>query len=403
MKLLLMLLIFECGVCSSQTKNDSINCIKLNTDPTFFINRQSTHPLGIFMSRIDHNFRIAPVRKTSLALNVSNGNVWLPYVKAYFPLNESDRNAMRSIVWHEREGNFDKANTPSQTMEFHADAIIRLYQLNFNIPLSVKSELSIATRAFSVDAGKVPYSLLSSDRFIEWYHSNLSRFEDPFARKVYGFDKVKIQYKDKSGKEFELKNGDFVFSGFEMSYYYYPAFKRLEKNKIYTNFGFQLGVNTTAINPSADLGFNSSLIKQFNLKSGKQIHFGISGAALRQKLLSFGEGVQLSNNKYLLSTEFLLEYVIPLKRNSCFSIATTYFIQSSYNKNSERDYYVLTGERISTHWSYSISHLYRVLTANYFMIAFSKGAFAVSVYVREDLLVDNAPDVQTGIGFKVRF
>lgn len=401
MKLILILLIFGCGVCFSQTKNDSVKFN--NTDPSIFANRLSTHPFGIFISRINHNFRIAPAKKISFSINISNGNVWLPYVKAYFPLSETDRNAMQKFVWHEREGNFDKENTPSQTMEFHADGISRLYQLKLDIPLSAKHDFSITARAFSVDAGKVPYSLLTSDQFIEWYHSNLSRFEDPFARKVYGFDKVKIHYKDKNGKVLELKNGDFVFSGFEMSYYYYPAFKKLEKNKIFTNFGLQLGVNTTKINPNVDLGINYSIIKQFDLTTQRQIHFGISMAAVRQKVIRFGEGVQLSNTKYLLSTEFLLDYVIPLKRNRYLSLATTYNIQNSYNKKSEHDYYVLTGDRISTHWHYGISHLYRVLTANYFILTFAKGAFAFSVYAREDLLVDNAPDVQTGIGFKMSF
>jgi len=400
MRLSLIILILKWGGCFSQTSADSI---KFNADPSIFINRVSTHPFGIFISRINHNFKIAPTRKTSLIFNISNGNVWLPYVKAYFPLSEADRNAMRKFVWHEREGNFNKENTPSQAMEFHADGIIRLYQLKLNIPLSAKQEMTFSARAFSVDPGKVPYSLLTSDQFIEWYHSNLSRFEDPFARKVYGYNKVKIQYTDKNGKELQLKNGDFIFAGFEISYYYYPAFKKLEKNKIYTNLGIQLGVNTTSINPSADLGFNGSVIKQFNLLSGKQIHFGISAAALRQKLASFGQGVQLSNNKYLLSTEFLLDYTLPVKHKSYVSFATTYLIQSSYNKKSEREYYVLTGDRISTHWHYSISHLYRSLTANYFIITFSKGDFAYSVYAREDLLVDNAPDVQTGIGFKMNF
>jgi hypothetical protein len=400
MRLCLIILFFKWGVCFSQTSADSI---KYHTDPSIFINRVSTHPFGIFISRINHNFQTAPARKTSLIFNISNGNVWLPYVKAYFPLSEADRNAMRKFVWHEREGNFNKENTPSQTMEFHADGIIRLYQLKLNIPLSVKQEMSFSARAFSVDPGKVPYSLLTSDQFIEWYHSNLSRFEDPFARKVYGYNKVKIQYTDKKGKELQLKNGDFIFSGFEISYYYYPAFKKLEKNKIYTNLGLQLGVNTTSINPSADLGLDGSVIKQFNLVSGKQVHFGISAAALHQKLASFGQGVQLSNNKYLISTEMLLDYILPLKHKSYVSFTTTYFIQSSYNKKSERDYYVLTGDRISTHWHYSISHLYRALTANYFIITLSKGDFTYSVYAREDLLVDNAPDVQTGIGFKMNF
>ena len=125
--------------------------------------------------------------------------------------------------------------------------------------------------------------------------------------------------------------------------------------------------------------------------------------AIHPNFLSFGDGLQLSNKKLLLSSELLFNYLIPTKKNGCFSIAASYFIQSSYNKKRDFESIVLTGERFSTHWHYSISHLYRILTANYLIVTYSKRDFAFSIFLREDFFVDNAPDAQVGIGVKVGF
>jgi len=113
--------------------------------------------------------------------------------------------------------------------------------------------------------------------------------------------------------------------------------------------------------------------------------------------------VQYSNKNLLLSSEFLLSYIIPVKGNGYLSIATSYFIQSSFNRRKDFETLVLTGERHSSHWHYAVSHLYRVLTANYLILTYTNEAFACSIFLREDLLVDNAPDVQLGIGLKVNF
>lgn len=401
MKYLLFILILNCSICFSQIEIDSVKYI--NTDASFYTNTLSTHPFGIFISRINHNFQIKPINKVSIAINISSGNVWLPYVKAYIPLYESDKEAMRQLIWHQREGNFDVVQTPSINRELYADGIIRLYQIKFNIPLPGNNELKLSSRMFSLDPGNLPYSSLTSDRLIEWFHSNISGGEDPFARKAYGFNHAGIRYTDENGKTFEVGKGDFLFTGIDLSYYYYPNSKFLEKNNFYTNFGLQLGINVSTINPSMDIGFNPSIIKKINLNERNEIRVGASLGVLRQKLLQFGESVQLSNKKYLLSSEFLLDYVLKFKNMSYISIASTYYIQDSYNKKIDYQYIVLSGDRISTHWSYAISHLYRAITANSLIITYAKGIFALSVYLREDILCDNAPDIQTGIGLQMSF
>lgn len=395
----LTLLIFQCCICASQ--QDETETLKSKQPSTFYANTLSVHPFGVFISRINNNFQLHAAAKPSLSLNISTGNVWLPNVTGYYPSDENDRNTMRGFAWHLREGRYDK-NSPGGIAELHADGILRNYQVKFNIPISNNQELKFYTRMFSVTAGKVPYALLNSDQFIEWFHSNVAGGEDPFSRKVYGLNQAQLFYMDINGNSLLLKDGDFIFSGIDLSYYYYPNFNYLATRNILTNIGLQSGLNISKVNPSIDLGVNLTGIKKIKpKKSANEFHLGASIGALRQKIINYGNGVLLSNKHVILSSELLFEYVIPAKNKRFFSIATTWYAQGSYHKKNESEYMVLSGQRITTHWHYAISHLYRALTAHSLAFTYTKGKFSGWIYLREDLLVDNAPDTQTGIGFKL--
>ncbi len=400
MKYLLLLLFLPCSICFSQNVNDSVDYE--NTFAAYHANTISTHPFGVFISRISPDFQLKPSKKISVSFTISSGNVWLPYVKAYIPVHEADRDAMRKFIWHEREGNFD-FSTPSRTMDFEADGTIRLYLLKFNIPLSTASELRISTRMFSLDGGRLPFSSLTSDQFIEWFHSHISGGEDPFARKVFGYNHAGMYYTDQEGNVFRMQNQESLFTGIDLSYYYYPRIEWLEKSNLYTSLGLQLGVNVNKVNAAADIGINPTLVKRFVLNKHSEIHFGTGLGLVKQSVVRFKKGVSLSNANLLFSSEFLLKYIYRFRSQKSLSVATNYWIQSAYNKPHEFDYMVLTGERISTHWNYAISHLYRPLTANSLIITYTLGDLAFSVYFREDLLVDNAPDLQTGVGLQVKF
>ena len=400
MKYLLLLLFLPCSFCFSQKAYDSIDYE--NTFAAYHANTISTHPFGIFLSRISPDFQLKPSKKISVSFTISSGNVWLPYVKAYIPINEADRDAMRKFIWHEREGNFD-FSTPSSTMDFEADGTIRLYLLKLNIPVSPKAELRISTRLLSLDAGRLPYSSLTSDQFIEWFHSHISGGEDPFARKVYGYNQAAISYTDQEGNVFRMQEQESLLTGIDVSYYHYPRIEWLEKSNLFTSFGFQLGLNVNKVNATADIGISPTLVKRFVLNKHSEIHFGAGLGFVKQGVIRFKEGVSLSNANFLFSSEFLLKYIYKFRNQKSLSVATNYWIQNAYNKPHEFDYMVLTGERISTHWNYAISHLYRPLTANCFIVTYAKADLAFSVYFREDLLVDNAPDLQTGVGLQVKF
>jgi len=359
----------------------------------------STHPVGVFFSRLNHNFQLESSKKINIAFNLSNGNVWLPDVKAYIPELVEDKNKMKNILWHEREHYFNTSSS-ARFIELHADGVIRFYQVKLEVPVSKNQEIKINMRAFSLDAGNFPYSTLTSDRFIEWVHSNISGGEDPFARRKYGFNKANILYTDFHGKSFHLESGDFIFSGIELTYYYYPKFKYLLKRNMFLNFGLLNGVNTSIINPSIDLGISASMNKKSKFSKGRNLQFGLSFGFLKPKLFMLTNGVELINAKYLLSTEGLFNYQKCLSKNRSFSIGLTYFIQSPYNQVDDYESMVLTGNRFSSHWHYAISHLYRMTLHNTFFLSYAVRKVSLSVYLREDSLVDNAPDVQAGFGIR---
>ncbi len=363
----------------------------------FYANTLSTHPFGIYISRINNNFQTGQYPHYSFEFNISSGNVWWPYVKSYTPTDKSVRDEMRKHVWHERETYFDK-NSPAKTREITVDGTIRLYKIDFTVPVFKNQEIKIFAKAFSMDNFHFPY--ITSDQFIEWFHNNITREGDVFGRQEYGFDRVFYYYKDVNGKEINLSGNDFVFSGLAIAYYYYPGLKSFNKHNFFLNLGGQLGFNTTKVNPSMDLGINSTLTKIFDFKK-RALILAFSGGILRQKLIPFGEGVEISTRKFLYSGELLFTYRKKLKNNNCLDFTTTYYVQSAYNTPGEFDYIVLTGYR-RRHWNHPILDLYHPLTGNSFMISFSSTNFSFSVYLREDLKVDNAPDIQVGYAFKVK-
>jgi hypothetical protein len=361
----------------------------------------STHPFGIFISRSNHNFNVRSPDKYSFSFEVSSGNIVLPYVKSYELTDPNDREKSKNLVWHVREYAFDLDKSPSKTKEFIADGVIRSYRFNFTLPLTVNHELNFSLRANSLDRGKYPFSVFTSDEFIEWFHRNIAGGKDPFSRYHYGINKAGIVYKDENDKVLKMDNNDFMISGIDLNYTYYPKLEMNKKHHIYLNFGAQLGINTSRYNPAADFGVSSSILKKMIIKNKNILSFGLSAGVLRQHVLEYGDGVNISNQDFFCSFEGLIDYKVRLRNNNRISYGINYNFQNSYNKKKDLDYMVLTGERINTHWQKTISHLYEDVEGWSFICTYSTKRFSYFVYLREDLNLDNAPDLQTGIGVKM--
>jgi hypothetical protein len=399
-KLIFIILIF--GFMNIYGQADSAYLKKRHecTSPMFYANNLATHPFGIFISRVNNNFKIRAEKKASLKLNISSGNVWLPYVKGYVPLNNEDQAFMSQFMWHDRETHFDPEKMPHETLGFTADGIFRLYSFSLTVPVTSNQEVMVRFRSFSIDNMHFPY--LTTDNFIEWFHDNVSGDGDLFGRKEYGFDHVYYSYTDKNGRSINLPKGQMIFSGIELSYFYYPKIEFLNKNNFYLNAGVQAGMNVSEINPSADLGINSTITKRFAFKK-RDLFLAFSGGILRQHIVSFSDQrVELGERDFLYTGEIMLTYRRHINNNVCIDFATSYYVQSAYNIPHEFDYIVLTGKR-RNHWNHALLDLYHPITDNTFSLTVTSKKFAISLYIREDFKVDNAPDIQIGSAVKFYF
>ncbi|MGB1314987.1 MAG: hypothetical protein ACPG4Y_03150 [Chitinophagales bacterium] len=375
---------------------------QINKRSTYHVNSLATHPFGVFFSRTNHNFKIKASTKTSFNSHISSGNIWLQKVSAFFPTNKADQDYISTIPWNDRIHFFDTETQEHQSTQFEADGVIRQYITSCNIPFLKNHEIQLNTRMFSLDEGKAPFSILTNDNVIESFHSNIAGGEDPFGRRNYEFNQAKIRYTDINDNKIILNNRDFVFSGIDLSYYYYPNIKLFEKFGLFTNFGLQTGINFSETNKSLDLGLNAGLTKIFAFKKNNELRLAVSLGLMHPSLAKFSKSnVHLIQNRFLFSTEFNLEYVKHLKKSNYISLSFGYALQSPFNKKKDFEQIVLDGDRRSTHWHYTFSHLYRFTSANTLTFTYGTDYYAFWFYLRQDFLVDNAPDIQTGLGLKI--
>ncbi len=362
----------------------------------------SNHPLGMFISRIDHNFNIHPPEKVQLHIGIHNGNVWQPLVHAYIPLEQSTRTMMEKYIWYSREAYFDASTMPSDSLQYHADAVIRAFPADIRFRLSERHELSLRIRSFLITRGEIPFSTITSDRFLEWFHSNIAGGEDPFARKYYGYNKANISYTDEDGESMELKSGDFLLPGIETHYYFYPQFNMANAANFFMNFGVHTGINFSRYNHSIDLGISSAAMKNFSFQNRQRLTLGFGFGLLKQGILTYGDRVDMINNNFLYSFEGEITFLKQIKEDAYYSIGLNYYYQNPYKRREEFKYIVLTGNRVTTHWHYAMTHLYTSLQSWSLIFSYTRER-TILVYIREDLKVNNAPDIQTGIEIQFPF
>lgn len=364
-----------------------------------------THHFGIFSARINSNFKFAPPKKTTLAFNTVSGNNFQPYVEAYFPKDPEVRDEFSKLVWYHRSFHFvDQKTTPADYMNIVIDAVIKEFRISVNMPLTNNHELGITLRSYLITKGKHPFSLVTGDETLEWFHSNVAGGEDPYGRRYYGLNQVNFKYNDRNGNTLELNNKDFFIGGIEFNHFYYPTFAINKSKNIYFNFGSHLGINTSKFNSSIDFGVSANAIKKVPFKNNYELNMGVGMNILRKNIINFkNDNIDLGNNPYLTTIESDIEITKFTKKGNYNALSINYQIQSRYNKLEEANYYSLRGkwEEIHGGWQHGISTLYTALSFWTFMYTYGQPNFTLSVYFKEDFRVNNAPDFQTGIGLKV--
>ena len=104
------------------------------------------------------------------------------------------------------------------------------------------------------------------------------------------------------------------------------------------------------------------------------------------------------------STELNFEFTKYTAKGNAHSFSLNYQLQTRYNKREEADYYQLRSldwQDINAGWHNGFSTLYETLTIYTLFYTYHRKNFNLSLYLKEDLKVNNAPDLQTGISIKI--
>jgi hypothetical protein len=364
----------------------------------------TNHHFGIFSSRINQNFKLRASEKTTFTFSSESGNTFHPFVEMYLPKNQTFRDNFSNIIWYDRQFNFVNQNsTPAEYSNIIIDAVIKGFRLQVNFSIAKEHELEITLRSYLITKGKYPFSFFTSDESIEWFHSNIAGGEDAFGRRYYGLNQVNFKYTDRNGKILELKNNDLFLGGIEINHHYYPEFLINKKRNLFVNFGSHVGFNTSKFNPSIDIGFSANVIKNIKLKNKNEFNIAFGGSFLKKNLINFKDVIDLGNNPYLGSLQGEIEFTKFTQKKNYHSFGVHYQFQTRFNKFSEADYYHLKGkwQEIKAGWQHGFTTLYEGLSTWSFLYSYGRPNYKITMYLQEDLLVNNAPDVQTGISIKI--
>ncbi len=361
------------------------------------------HPFGIFSARINQNFRTKPVSKSTLSFTYASANTFHPFVEQYIPKDQATRNELRQLIWYNRRYYQDQQTTPSEYSNIIIDGVYKNFRVDFNTKISKNHELGITLRSYLITKGKYPFSTISSDEFIEWFHSNIAGGEDPFGRRFYGLNQVNIRYQDRDGNILEQNNGDFFVGGLEVNHFYYPDFKTLKKKNIFVNFGSHLGINLSQFNPSLDIGVSGNLIKEWVLKNKNEIRSSFGSAYLRKNIVNFGEVINFGNNNFFGSLEAMVEFTKYTRKNNYHAFGVNYQRQTSFFKRDEANYYQLVGEWQAIHsgWENGFEKLHEQQSSWSIIYTYARKKYLFSIYVKQDLYLNNSPDIQTGAQLQI--
>ena len=99
----------------------------------------------------------------------------------------------------------------------------------------------------------------------------------------------------------------------------------------------------------------------------------------------------------------MLEYTEYTRKKNYHSVAVNYQIQTPLFKTEEADYYQLVGKWKEIHagWQNGFEKMYEYQSAWSWLYTYGAKNYAISLYIKEDLYVNNAPDIQTGISLKI--
>ena len=334
----------------------------------------STHPFGIFISRLQGNFRKTATQETIVKFSIESGNVWGTPITTYIPNDEETRDLVRDIPWHQAQYFFDEESLDAESFSLQIDGVIKGLRSNVIFGVGKNQELSLGMRLFMLTKGRFPFSVFTNDEFIEFFHENIGGGEDPFDRGVFGYNQALIKYQDRNGNTMTLENNDLIIGGLETSYYFYPESLINNNRSLHFNFGTNIGLNLSQYNFSVDIGMSANAIKEYLINDRSKFQIGLNLGVLRKNMVDLNNNnVDFGNNNFLGNLESAIEYSYVSNKGTIHSFSANFYVQSSYNKISERPY-IIPVRHPDAHdsWGHGVTNLYEYNDYWNFMYSFTK-------------------------------
>jgi hypothetical protein len=382
---------------------DSIDSNIIEKNGVYKHSTLSTHPFGVFFSRLNNNFKKHVSNDTELSISLESGNVWGPEVKTYIPNDDDIRNLVSQREWHQRQYILNEDTISAKTFNIKTDGVIKGLRANITIKINNSQEVNLGIRTYMLTRGKFPFSVLSSDNFIEKFHNKVAGGEDPFDRSVFGLNEAQINYTDRNGRQLAIENGDFIATGIESAYYWYPEFLINDKKNLHINIGGHLGTNLSKYNSSFDIGMTSSGVKDFSLMKPNDFSLGFGLGILRKNIIDFkSDNLELGTNDFIGNLESVIEYHFVSKGNTTHAFSANFYFQTSLNSKKEYGYIIpiRTAEGHKA-WGHGTTNLYKNNDYWTLMYTFSRKV-VTSFYLQQDFTVNNNPDIQTGVSMRFR-
>ncbi|AUC80345.1 hypothetical protein CW736_13595 [Nonlabens sp. MB-3u-79] len=350
------------------------------------------------------NFKVRASTTPQLHLETQSGNNFHAPVQAFLPDDPGLRAQFADQIWYFRVFDFvDQETTPAQVMDIEIDAVYKVYRPALTLPLNDRNEIRIGLRAFQTLKGNFVNSPFTNDASIEWFHSNIAGGEDPFGRKFYGVNEVAVNYTDRNGKTLNMQAGDIILGGVELAHTYYPELQKWNERNLFFNLQSQIGWNTSAYNNSLDLGVGINAVKKYRLNTKSDLWFGLGYSVLYKNAIDGRDNLDLGNNRFLGSGEVMAQWTHQSSKGNQNIIGVNYQNQTSYFKKEEADYFHLKGDyaAINQGWHYGYTTLIENLSSWSLLYTHARPKISYTIYVKEDLNVNNAPDVETGISVQI--
>jgi hypothetical protein len=354
---------------------------------------QGTHPFTTFYGRIHPLFSL-PVKRQAISFSYASGNVWLPPVKTYYPLYDSAFNRLHQVPWHKRDSVYRLMPQYHDSSQFSADGVLRTFHFSYQRRWGSSGAWQLLARGLLVTPGR--YTLLVSDRFIEQFHSHIAGGTDPFSRRIYGFNGAGIHYTARNGKSMHLGNNRFVFQGLDAAYVYQLPSNFLRKYHMRVLLQSQLTFNTSSFYRAIDAAGAVQAVKTIEFPHHQHLQVAASFQSIHLDVLSGGKAESFTSYPHIWQYAALCSYSGLLCRSGFnWQVTAMFNRQRALSNPDETDKQVIAGSRYTTHWHMASTHLYRP-TESWVLIFTLGNRWKWSYYLRQDFLVDNAPDFQTG-------